>query len=168
MPGGEYEPIADLNKSRAKLSNLGTEIVLPVKELFEGVLDVLASRGGERWKSLKSLSLATPSRYGDATLEVGYRPKFDDEEEGQETPHVFLNIKQNGNDKMYLIQKENYGPDDFEEYTLNEVYLDPDDGLTTYSDENNSDLGAARLMDFLASAHYIRQKPIPKSAYRLD
>jgi len=56
----EYQPLTSLDASRVKLREIAAlEPEIEDQTLYEGILDVMASRGGEKWKQLDELWLNT-------------------------------------------------------------------------------------------------------------
>lgn len=77
----EYTPEFNLSASQAKLLTIVSEQVeVPDQLLFEGIIDVLASRGGERWKKLDELRLSTNSQNTKSSMIITVG--FDDPSEG--------------------------------------------------------------------------------------
>lgn len=150
----EYSPVTDLRESQAKLTRISeTQIEVECRVLYESIQDVLASRGGERWRELDQIGVVTGT-----SIEVlvsfdgpnGGEPPEDEYfiaamtlVEGEEksrfaTSYQIRYWNESGND-LYELQK----PDDD---------LDNDGGAAVDNIWGPS-LAVARLLSLLADAH---------------
>ncbi len=148
-----YQPEADLEASRTKLIQLSeTQVEIDEKSLFTGVLDVLASRGGERWRKLDELRLKTKAGM---RIMVGYEGELEDERE-----KVFLCVNQtDGKAKSYEVVVDCYDPQFgyvFETVEISDKEIEPDNWYNPVS--NWGYLAPARLYAILADAH--RNSPL--------
>lgn len=159
----EYQPETRLRASRAKLHRVATtQVEISDQTLYEGVLDVLASRGGRRWKNLDELWLKTKSAAID--LVVGYRS-------GHPSRYVFIETTQQDQVRgRYRIVRE---PGDTTRPDIPDIYelrsLDPredfdDDRFEAVS--NQGSLGPARLFAILDDAHsHTPKERLTRSTY---
>lgn len=155
----EYQPLSNLPDSRNKLRGIAeSRVEIPEKALFEGILDVLASRvGRNRWRNWDELQLSTRLGHYGSVTEVAvwhtdstgsvwrYDRAWISTTEGDETGHT------------YYVEKEESQVHDDGPYVLYE--RDPegnDDNNSAVS--NSGNLASARLYSILADAHWNTRK----------
>lgn len=152
----EYTPEFDLEVSRAKLQRIvDTQVEVPDETLFQSILDILASRGGERWQSLDELWLYTKARIA---VVVGLREEY----EGEYKQVTYMGTRDNiGTTRGYQVSKR--AADGSDVYELNNVNAKTSE-LNAVN--NHGNLGTARLLSILADAHMNTPlEDLPPDAY---
>lgn len=140
----EYTPEFNLATSQAKLQNLAdTQVEVSEQALHEGILDVLASRGGERWKKLDEIYLGR-AKTG-MRVYVGFRePRLPDEP----YPHAFMQVDQlDGKHLSYQVRNESGGVCELAKVDFTTGSYNPVSNLLP------DNPAAARLLSILADAH---------------
>ncbi|MBI2334324.1 hypothetical protein HYU96_00825 [Candidatus Daviesbacteria bacterium] len=155
----EYQPLTNLRDSRIKL--IGTaesQVEISKKALFEGILDVLASRvGGNRWRNWDNLQLSTGiGRFGSVTRLVVWHT--DSTMSVWREDRAWISTTEgNGARHTYYVEKEQSQVNNDGPYVLYE--RDPegnDDNDNAVS--NSGGLAPARLFSILAEAHWHTRK----------
>lgn len=156
----EYQPLTSLTASRAKINTAAAfQVEISEQELFEAACDVLASRGGERWRNLDELLLAT--RPDVIRMAVGWRGETEDSNE-----FIFINtLQRDHNNAEYRITRRTWqGRPDDPIYELYELETIDENGLFEATGSNL--LASARLYGLLANAHMAtRKEKLGKDAY---
>lgn len=154
----EYQPLINLPDSRNKLRGIAeSQVEIPEKALFEGILDVLASRvGKDRWKNWDGLQLSTrPGHFGsvtrvvvwhtDSTMSVWRYDRAWMSTEGNQTRHTYYVEKEesqvSGDGPCVLYERDQEGNDD------------NDNAVSNWGE-----LAPARLFSILADAHWHTRK----------
>ncbi len=145
----EYQPEYDLQQSRQSLAEdtRGTEATS--EALFKRNLDVLASRGGQRWANIKEIGLVLPKRYKDNVVFIGYQPRTEEDD-----AYIFMRTADDKSSKTYHVVAEEHLDDPSQ--TLYDLYA-VDDRQTPGNQREHlaSDgLAPARLLDILSAGHH--------------
>lgn len=146
----EYQPLVTIKESREKLKQIAdTAVEVAPEILHECILDVIASRGGKRWRILDEVHLST--RAG-MHLIVAY-----DEKTIGELAGTWMDVRQ-GDDtlKVYKVCILDDGP-----YELREVNPDAEEEAPV---SNWGNLAPARLLGILADAHLHTPVKSPKGS----
>lgn len=144
----EYSPSLDFNLTRENLKGkVESQVEIPMQDLYEGILDVMGSRGGERWRHLDEIGLSTQAGisvrvgYDAPTDETNYHIAWIRTEEGDETAHE------------YEVRRWEEGGG-----LVHDLYeIDRETGEAN-AIINWGSLAPARLYSILADAHYYTPK----------
>lgn len=141
----EYTPEFDFDASRNRLLRIADHNVeITPQSLYEGIVDVLASRGGQRWEQLDEIGLSTKSGihvyvgYDEALAELGIQQV------------AWINTRETDNpSKNYEVRR--WVKDGVLLHELYEV-VDLDTGEAN-AVSNFGNLAPARLYGLLTDAH---------------
>ena len=147
----EYSPEFDFGTSRNNLQHIAeTRVEIPPQALYEGILDVLASRGGGRWKQLDELTLFTQAGI---LVYVGYNELL-----SAITDQQVAGITTQDTDSTLSSYEVRRWLES--ETLLHELYEMNLDNLEVNPVSNFGNLAPARLYGILAAAHLHTPKAV--------
>lgn len=138
----EYSPITDLIVSQRRMQAIAsTQVEISPQQLYESFLDVMASRGGERWRQLDEIWLETSSHI---RMVLVHTPISHDECETVSIGTIQPDNKSNN----YSVQREIVGSGPIYELVEDDIEHDTYEVIS-----NIGNLAPARLFSLLTDAH---------------